>query len=214
MSQKKIRAALETALAALGETVPAFDILTCTAGSPARFTSDGPHLLKTGVNVSIAGHVGGVADGKYTFVEINATTFSLRTRVAEAAIASVAGGVGGVCTAKLTAWDNLSFAPVPGVPYQKVNVMFAHPDNPTMGSSHYREVGFMQVALYYKIHEGTSDISTRAELIRSAFPRGASFEKDGVVVHVDKTPEIMRGMPVDESYVVPVRIPFYADIFE
>lgn len=215
MSQIAIRAALENALKALGETLPSFSIASSSAGSPCVFTSVAPHRLKSGVNIKIEGHSNSTPDlnGGYLAVEIDATRFSLMHRVTKAPIASSAAGIAGVCTPQLTAWDNLGFAPVPSVPYQKVNLAFAEPDNPTMGSGFTREHGFMQVSLFYPTQMGTFDINSRVELIRSAFPRGATFTKDGIVVHIPRTANVMQGMPIDESYAIPVRIPFYADVY-
>lgn len=211
-----IRAALESALEALGGLVPTVNISTSTSGASAVITTTTPHQLKSGVSVTISGHTGSTPslNGTWIVGVLGATTLRLLHSVTEAPIASTAGGIGGVCKPNLTAWDNVAFKPVPGVPYQKVHILFAEPENPTMGSDHYREQGFMQVSLFYPILLGTKDITNRIELIRDAFPRGSSFTKDGVTVKVLRTPMVMSGMPVDESYAVPIRISFQADIFE
>jgi hypothetical protein len=211
----KIRAALETALAAMGELVPSFSIVSSAPGNAALVTTTVPHKLKSGVSVTISDHVGATPNlnGSFLISVLSATTFTLLHKVTEAPFACTAGGVGGVCKANLTAWDNVSFKPVPGVPYQKVNLLFADPDDVTMGAGYYREHGFMQVSLFYPILLGTKDISAKADEIRAAFSRGASFEKDGVTVKIPRTAMVMTGMPIDESYAIPIRIPFQADIF-
>lgn len=211
----KIRAALEIALNALGELLPSVNIASITVGATTIVTTSTAHGLKTGVSVTLSGIVGSTPDlnGTYFIVVLTATTFRIIHKVTEAAIASTAGGSAGVCKPNLIAWDNTSFKPVPGVPYQKVNILFAEPENPTMGKDHYREIGFMQVSLFYPTLLGTKDITTRAELIRATFPRGASFTNDGVTVKVLRTPMVMSGMPIDESYALPIRISFQADIF-
>ncbi len=211
----KIQEALETALAAMGELIPSVTITTSVAGAGAVINTATPHLLKSGVSVNLSGHTGSTPslDGNYFIKYISATSFSLLHPVTEAPFACTAGGTGGVCKPNLTAWDNVGFKPVPGVPYQKVNLVFAEPDNVTMGAGYYREHGFMQVSLYYPILAGVIPIRTKAEAIRTAFKRGNSFEKDGVTVKIPRTAMVMGGMAIDESYAIPVRVPFTADIF-
>jgi hypothetical protein len=210
----KIRAALEVALAAMGELIPSVAILKSTAGNPAVITTSVPHGLKTDVSVNLVDHSVATLNGTYLINVLSPNSFSLRNRVTETAIASTASGTGGVCKPNLTAWDNVSFKPVPGLPYQKVNLLFAEPDDITMGAGYYRDHGFMQVSLYYPIYLGTLGITSRADLIRSTFSRGTSFEHDGVTVKILRTPMVMTGLPVDESYAIPIRIQFQADIFK
>lgn len=210
-----IRAALETALASMGELLPSVAILKSDIGAAAIITTVTPHGLKTGVSVTLSNHTGSTPslNGTFLIKVLTPVTFSLQQRTTEAPFASTAAGVGGVCKPNLTAWDNVGFNPVPGVPYQKVNVLFADPDDVTMGAGYYREHGFMQVSLFYPILLGTKDITTRAEQIRTLFPRGASFASNGVTVKILRTAMVMGGMPIDESYAIPIRIPFTADIF-
>lgn len=110
-----------------------------------------------------------------------------------------------------TAWENASFLPVAGTPYQQVNVLFASPDNTTFGSAH-REVGFMQVKLMYPLQVGTSVVAARAELIRTAFKRGNSFTSGGVTVRIEKTPEVSPGSVDGDRWAVPVKVRFFASI--
>lgn len=110
-----------------------------------------------------------------------------------------------------TAWENAAFVPVPGTPYQQVNVLFASPDNIEFGRTH-RESGFMQVKLMYPLQVGTSAAAARAELIRSTFYRGASFTSSGVTVVVERTPEISPGSVDGDRYAIPVKVRFFANI--
>lgn len=110
-----------------------------------------------------------------------------------------------------TAYENAPFTPVAGTPYQRVTVLLAEPANLEMSADH-TEQGFMQVDLKYPLGGGPAAASTRAELIRSTFYRGASFTASGVTVHIERTPEIMPGRVEEDRYVVPVRIRFYAHI--
>ncbi len=71
----------------------------------------------------------------------------------------------------------------------------------------------MQVTLYYPKHQGTKRINSRSQMLKDLFVRGATFEFDGVKVNIPETPEKMNGSPNDTSYVVAVRIPFWADTY-
>jgi hypothetical protein len=110
-----------------------------------------------------------------------------------------------------TAWENAPFTPTVGTPFQRVTMLLAQPANDEFGPI-YREEGFLQVDLNYPLNAGPKDASTRAELIRSTFPRGASFTASGVTVNIERTPEIMPGRVEADRFVVPVRIRFYAHI--
>jgi hypothetical protein len=113
-----------------------------------------------------------------------------------------------------TAWPNSTFEPPPpGTEWQKINVVFARPEEPCAGSDFYRELGFFQVTLYYPLLQGDGPAMSRAELIRKAFPKGSSVTQDGIVVQFDSIAQIMEGVPTDESYIVIVRVPFYANIY-
>jgi hypothetical protein len=110
-----------------------------------------------------------------------------------------------------TAYENAPYAPVVGTPYQRVTMLLAQPANDEFGPV-YREDGFLQVDLAYPLDTGPAAATTRAELIRSTFTRGASFTASGVTVHINRTPEIMPGRVEEDRFVIPVRIPFYAHI--
>lgn len=112
-----------------------------------------------------------------------------------------------------TAWENRDFTPAPGVAYQRVHLMPAAPDNPTMGDGYYRERGVMQITLNYPIGTGPAQAMTRAGLIRSTFFRGASFTNKGLTTRIASTPEIGRGIVVNDRWTLPVSIRYYADVF-
>lgn len=112
-----------------------------------------------------------------------------------------------------TAWENQNFSPVPDTPYQEVHLIPASPDNSTMGDSHYRERGILQVSLKYPVNGGAAAAMARAELIRDTFFRGASFTSGGVTTRISATPNIGRGTVVSDRWVLPVSISYFADIF-
>lgn len=111
-----------------------------------------------------------------------------------------------------TAWENIAFSPVNGTPYQRAVIMLATPGNDEMGRT-FNERGIMQVSLHYPPNTGPKDAYARADLIRAAFYRGASFVKNGIVVTVIRTPMILPPQNDEQSrYVLPVSIEFRASL--
>lgn len=108
-----------------------------------------------------------------------------------------------------TAWENSPYTPVNGTPYQRVYLLAAEPDNPEMGG-HVTERGFLQISLCYPLDAGPNAAMTRAELIRTTFPRGAAFTASGITTQIERTPEIAPALIEDDRYVVPVRVRFFA----
>lgn len=117
-----------------------------------------------------------------------------------------------ILPALATAWQNVKYDPVPGTPYQAVYLLPAEPENPTMGDTFHRERGIFQVSLFYPLLAGPGAAETRAELIRTAFYRGASFTSGTVTVRIDRTPEVGQGRADEDRWHVPVKIRYFAEI--
>lgn len=117
-----------------------------------------------------------------------------------------------VSTGFQTAWENAPFTPSANTPYQRVNLLFAQPDNPEYGTG-YRAQGIFQITLMYPLLTGTKDSTDRAELLRETFKRGESFTVNGVTVVIDRTPEIVAGSRDNDRWMVAVKIRWHADIF-
>lgn len=211
MSIVKIRAALESALNSMPGIIPAVGIVSSINGV---FKTSEPHKLEPGLRVTISNHTGAQAvNGTYSVADVPSdTTFTLDDVVSNLDVLST--GAEGLVIANLTAWENMFFPVIANrVPYQKVHLLPGRPENPTLGDSFRREYGIFQVTLVYPLQFGTGDAFARAELVRSTFPRGASFVNSGVEVHIDVTPEIGPARIDDEAYMLPVRVFYYANIF-
>lgn len=98
-------------------------------------------------------------------------------------------------------------------PYQIASFLPAAPDNPTLGTRHYRERGVFQILLVYPSNEGAGNALAKAEAIRDWFPRGGSYSSGGVTVRVSNTPAIAPGYLEGSLYHVPVSVSYFADIF-
>lgn len=109
-----------------------------------------------------------------------------------------------------TVYENTTFTPTNGTAYQRVTLLLNTPDNPEWGTFT-TERGIMQVDLAYPLETGPSAAMTRAELIRATFKRRSAFTAGGLTVTVDGTPEIAPARTEEDRYVVPVRIPFFAN---
>lgn len=112
-----------------------------------------------------------------------------------------------------TAFENVPFQPVQGQAYQEAYLLPADPENPSLGASLARLLGFFQVTLLYPQNAGAAPAYSRAEAIRDTFPRGFSMTRDGLTVHIDGTPSIRKGEPRDSRYTVVVRIPYHVNVF-
>lgn len=112
-----------------------------------------------------------------------------------------------------TAWENAEFAvPAPTVPYQRVDLMLATPENPETGAG-YRELGYMQVTLKYPLNGGPGAAAARAAAIRATFPKNLALTSGGVVTTISKTPAVSVGVVDGDRWSVPVKIPFHANFF-
>ena len=118
-----------------------------------------------------------------------------------------------ISPAILTAYENVPFTPVTGVPYQKVFLLPATPANPTMGDGYYREQGIFQVTLLYPLQAGPKTAADKAEAIRTAFKRGTTLTYNSVKVIIDRTPEISEGRVDGDRWSVSIKIRWFASIF-
>lgn len=112
-----------------------------------------------------------------------------------------------------TQFENVPFTPTAGTAYQRVNLLRAPPENPAIGAGMHRDIGVMQVTLCYPIGPGPQNAETRAESIRTAFSRGASFTSGAVTVHITNTPTVGPAYIETDRYCVPVSIRYHANVF-
>lgn len=114
------------------------------------------------------------------------------------------------------AWENVPFIPVHDTPYQEVRLLPAEPENPVYGGDFKREIGILQIMLFYPqlpTSGGPSEAATRAELIRSTFFRGSTWSASGVSVIIQRTPEIAPAFTEGDWYVLPVRVRYFANVY-
>ena len=112
-----------------------------------------------------------------------------------------------------TAYEMVSFTPVEGVPYQRVQLVPRTPENPTLGDSYYREVGEFQIFLCYPMNQGTINILEQAEITRDAFKRGLSLVQGSTTLTIMRTPSIGSPGVAGTRLVLPLIVKYRVDVF-
>jgi len=113
-----------------------------------------------------------------------------------------------------TAVENVSFTPVPGVPYQDVQIVPREPDNQTLGDGFYRDTGELQVFLSYPSGTGSQQAMNRAILTRDWFKRGTTLTQGGIEVIIMKTPTVTSGNIFNDRYIIAVFIEYSCNVLK
>lgn len=112
-----------------------------------------------------------------------------------------------------TVFENAPGKPVAGTPYQQVTLMPAETESPTLPADGFRrEAGYLQVDLNYPENAGSIAAMTRAEAIRSQFPRGLVLTEANVRVYFDREVSLGRGYNEGGFYRLPVFVYYRADV--
>lgn len=112
-----------------------------------------------------------------------------------------------------TVWENTAYDPIGGTPYQQAFLLFADNQNPSfVGLTRYS--GIFQVTLKYPAGVGTKDSVDRAGLIKAALPYRRTFTSGTITLTVQRTPTIAPGRNDGDRWAVPVKVPFFANVFE
>lgn len=117
-----------------------------------------------------------------------------------------------ITPALATAYENVTFAPVAGTPYQRINLLPNTPDNRVMGSAVYFERGIFQITLCYPQGTGPGAAEARAQVVRAHFKRGTSMTESGVIVLITDTPRVSPAFMDGDRYCIPISVPFQAQI--
>jgi hypothetical protein len=137
-------------------------------------------------------------------------TIQLTRSLLEIALASISPSID-------TVWENTQYTPSVDKEYQETHLLLADPQNPTFSnpitSPFTRENGIYQVTLKYPQGVGPNAAYLRAQLIRNTFFQGASFTSGLTTLIISRTPTIAPGRNDGDRWSVPVKIPFFANIF-
>lgn len=109
-----------------------------------------------------------------------------------------------------TAFENVSFAPVVGQTYQRVNQLINKPlDHAiTLDITEWR--GILQVTICSPLNEGRGAGQARAQAIADHFTPPQTLTETGVRVELLSTPAIASGFKDEDRWCIPVSIPWSA----
>lgn len=108
--------------------------------------------------------------------------------------------------AMATAYENASFTPVTGTPYQRINMLVNRPVDHAVTMDVTEQRGIFQVSLFYQQGTGRGAAQARAELIKALFKPPLTLTNGAVKVEINKTVHIGGGMPDGDRWMVPVSI--------
>ena len=100
-----------------------------------------------------------------------------------------------------TAYENVSFTPSSGVPYQELYDIPASNNHLFMDNAEFEGLGIFQITLKYPSGAGMKTVSNRAELYVSSFPVGRKLTKNGDIITVLQTPKV-NNLGVDGDRVI------------
>ena len=109
-----------------------------------------------------------------------------------------------------TAFENVQFTPVPNVPYQRVNLLPAAPDNSIQGATNYFERGLFQITLCYPQGVGAGAAEANAQLLRTHFKRGSALLEEDLTITVIETPKVAPARLEGDRYEIPISVAFQA----
>ncbi len=105
-----------------------------------------------------------------------------------------------------TAYENATFTPVTGTPYQRITMLVNRPVDHAVTMDVTEERGIFQVSLFYPQGAGRGAAQARAELIKALFKPPLTLTNGAVKVEINKTVHIGGGMPDGDRWMVPVSI--------
>lgn len=111
-----------------------------------------------------------------------------------------------------TAYENAAYTPVTNTPYQRIKLLPAQPENPTLGDGYYREVGICEIVLFYPINTGRGLAQAKADAIKNHFKRGTAMIEQGITVKVSRTPTVSQGIADGDRYAIPISIFYYCEL--
>lgn len=109
-----------------------------------------------------------------------------------------------------TAYENVSFTPTNGIPYQELTLIPAYNDNPFIDNSGYISYGIFQVKLFYPTSSGTKDILDRIKLYLDFFTSGKNLTQSGITINVLNTPSVKNAGVVGDRLVYILSINYQA----
>lgn len=105
-----------------------------------------------------------------------------------------------------TAYENATFTPVTGTPYQRINMLVNRPVDHAVTLDVTEQRGIVQVTLMYQQGTGRGAAQARAALIADLFKPPLTLTNGAVKVELVKTVHVGGGMPDGDRWMVPISI--------
>jgi hypothetical protein len=112
-----------------------------------------------------------------------------------------------------TGWENVNFDPPENQMYQRVQFIIQTPEDPVFGTGFHRERVTMQIFVVGAINKGTSEVLSRAALIRDRFKKGLVLVEDEIKIHVLRTAQISGTSITSDRVICPVIIELVAEVY-
>lgn len=112
-----------------------------------------------------------------------------------------------------TGYEGVTFNPPSNTLYQRVQFTVQAPEDPVLGTGFYRERLSMQIFVVGMLNKGTSEVLTRAELIRNKFAKGLVLNEENIKIHVLRTPQIAGTSVASDRLICPVIIELVAEVY-
>ena len=114
-----------------------------------------------------------------------------------------------------TAREGMAYTPVVNTPYQRINILKAPPEDMTQGRKMTRISGIAQITLFYPapVATGTTAPDNMAESIKAHFKPVQTLTEGSTKVFITDSATISTGFADGDRWVVPVSIPFFANIY-
>ena len=91
-----------------------------------------------------------------------------------------------------TAYENVTFAPTAGVPYQELYLIPATNDNIFIDGDGFVSYGIFQINLKYPAGKGTKDSLDRVKLYLDNFKSGDNLVQGGITTNILNTPKVVN----------------------
>lgn len=111
-------------------------------------------------------------------------------------------------------WENSPYTPIDGIPYIDATLMMGKPDNPSSPAGFHRDKGIWQLMLQYPFGGGPGIVDAMSDLICSTFPRGRSWSAGQITLTISPSPYPSPGRVDGNRWAIPVKVPFFANVFE
>lgn len=108
-----------------------------------------------------------------------------------------------------TAYENTTFTPANGVPYQELYLLPSYNDDTFQDSRLVN--GIFQITLKYPTLKGNKDILERVKLYLDSFKSGDTITNGGIVVNVLGHPTVKNMGVIGDRVVSIISVNFWAD---